>query len=165
MQHASHWKTRLTVYAGVAVLGLATTVAVAYAATGHKSPITKFTGVDEVVEGCTNSTSYTNMPNMKRSFILDGSDNSEAVVMFSGSLSLGDEGGSFDTGFIRLTVDGSEQTPGEVPAIGVNDRGAHAFNFQTASLAPGTHTARIQWRTDLGSSFCVDARSLTVLGN
>jgi hypothetical protein len=136
---------------------------VAYAATGHKSPITKFTGVDEIVEDCTNSTTYTAMSAMKRTFIVGGSDNGAAVVMFSGSLSLSDEGGPFDTGFIRLTVDGSEQTPGEVPALGVNDRGAHAFNFQTASLAPGKHIARIQWRTDLGSTFCADARSLTVL--
>ena len=160
----SRWKPRIVAYVLVVVLGLGTTVAVAYASTGHKAPITKFTGVDDVVEGCTTTTTYKPMPSMTRSFNVDGSANTQAVVMFSGSLSLSDEGGAFDTGFIRLTVDGVQQTPGEVPAVGVNGRGAYAFNFQTGSVSPGAHTARIEWRTDLASTFCVDARSLIVLG-
>ena len=47
-------------------------------------------------------------------------------------------------------------------AIGANERGAHAFNWQTAGLAAGSHTARIQWRTDLGGTLCVDARSMII---
>ena len=37
------------------------------------------------------------------------------------------------------------------------------FNWQTSALPPGTHTARIQWRTNEGSLFCAGARSLIVL--
>ncbi len=72
-------------------------------------------------------------------------------------------GGDFDTGFLRLLVDGAQQTPGEVPAVNSNDRGAHGFNWQTKPLSPGSHTAKVQWRTDLASTFCADARSLIVL--
>jgi hypothetical protein len=160
----SQWKKRFTAYAVVVVLVLGGTIAVAHAVTTTRNaPITKFVGVDEIVEQCTNSTTFTQMPNMARNFTLGGSVNDEVVAMFTGSLSLGDDGGAFDTGFIRLTIDGFQQTPGVVPAMGVNDRGAHGFNFQTSALTPGMHTARIQWRTDLGSTFCVDARSLIIL--
>jgi hypothetical protein len=81
--------------------------------------------------------------------------------MFEGSLSL--SGDPSDTGFIRLAIDGVQQTPGVVPAIGAGERGTHGFNWQSAPLSPGLHRARVQWRTDLGGTLCVDARSLIVL--
>ena len=67
------------------------------------------------------------------------------------------------TGFLRLTIDGVEQSPGEVPAIAPEDRGTHGFNWQSKPLTPGSHTVRVQWRTDLGGTLCADARSLIVL--
>ncbi|MEX0816579.1 MAG: hypothetical protein WD027_03990 [Gaiellales bacterium] len=89
--------------------------------------------------------------------------NDEVVVMFQGSVRLDDSGGAFDTGFVRLTIDGVQQFPGEIPLIPAGDSGSHGFNWQSSGLAPGVHTARIQWRTDLGGNFCVDARSLIIL--
>jgi hypothetical protein len=103
------------------------------------------------------------VPQMTRTFTLGGSVNDEAVAMFQGSFSLDASGGAFDTGFIRLTIDGVQQTPGVVPVIAPGGRGTHGFNWQTGALRPGAHTARVQWRTDLGGNFCVDARSLIVL--
>jgi hypothetical protein len=151
---------------GLVLIGLVTAVA-AQAATSRSikraAPIDQFDGVDEIVEACTTGTTFATMPQMKRSFTLGGSVNDEVVAMFTGSLSLDASGGDFDTGFIRLTIDGVEQSPGEVPAIGAGDRGSHGFNFQSAPLAPGAHTARVQWRTDLAGTFCVDARSLIIL--
>jgi hypothetical protein len=151
---------RMMVFAALAVLVLATTV-VAEAAVSRSAPISRFDGIDEIVEACTTSSSFVNMPQMTRTFSVGGSVNDEVVAMFTGSLSL--SGDPFDTGFIRLTIDGAQQSPGVVPAIGVGERGAHGFNWQSAPLSPGSHTARVQWRTDLGGSFCVDARSLIIL--
>jgi hypothetical protein len=156
-------KARIALVLVALVVLVATMVTIAGALTSSSAPITKFSAVDEVVFECTTSSTFVNMPDMRRNFIFGGSTNDQAMVTFSGSLSLDDSGGTFDTGFIRLRIDGAQQTPGEVPAIGVNERGMHAFSFQTGTLTPGMHTAQIQWRTDLGSSFCVDARSLIIL--
>ncbi len=133
----------------------------AQAATSRSGTISKFDGVDEIVFACTTTTSYATVPQMTRTFTVSGSA-SPVVVTFSGAASMSGE--PFDTGFVRLTIDNAQQTPGEVPYISVGESSsAHAFTWQTKSLSVGTHTARIQWRTDLGSSFCLDARSLIVL--
>jgi hypothetical protein len=162
------WRTtkkRVAIFVVVGIVGVVAGIAVANAATtGRTAPVAKFVGIDEIVQQCTTSTSYVTMPQMIRTFSLGGSGNDEAVVTFSGSVSLDDSGGSFDTGFIRLIIDGVQQTPGEVPFTGVNQAGARSFTFQTNPVTTGAlHSARIQWRTDLGSNFCVDARSLIVL--
>ena len=162
MKARGTFKKRLALFAGIASIGLLITV-VAQAATSRSAPISKFDGIDEIVEACTTATNYVTIPQMTRTFTVGGSVKDEVVAMFQGSLSLGSSGGSFDTGFLRLTIDGVQQGPGEVPAIGAADRGTHGFNWQSAPLAPGSHTARVQWRTDLGSTFCADARSLIVL--
>ena len=151
---------------GLVLIGLLTTVAAQAAtsrSTSRSAPIKKFDGIHEIVEACTTGTSFATVPQMTRTFTLGGSVNDEIVAMFQGSLSLDTGGGTFDTGFIRLTIDGAQQGPGEIPMIGAGDRGSHGFNWQSAPLTPGSHTARVQWRTDLGSGFCVDARSLILL--
>jgi hypothetical protein len=155
-------KKRVAVISVVGLIGLVATVA-AVAAVSRSAPISKFDGVDEIVEACTTTKTFTTIPQMTRTFTLGGSVRDEAIAMFQGSLSLDTSGGTFDTGFIRLTIDGVQQSPGVVPAIGAGERGTHGFNWQTGPLSPGSHTARVQWRTDLGGSFCADARSLIVL--
>lgn len=155
-------KKRVAVLSTLALIGLVA-AATAVAAVLRSAPISKFDGVDEIVEACTTTTTFSTIPQMTRTFTLGGSVNDEVVAMFQGSLSLDTAGGAFDTGFIRLTIDGAQQSPGVVPAIGAGDRGTHGFNWQSKALTPGSHTARVQWRTDLGSNFCVDARSLIVL--
>jgi hypothetical protein len=131
------------------------------AATNRGAPITRFDGVDEIRESCTSTTTFANVPQMAKTFNVSGGAASVAV-MFSGAFSLGNAI-QFDTGFLRLTIDGVEQTPGEVPAVPPNSRGTRSFNWQSAPLAAGSHTARVQWRTDQGNQFCVDARSLLIL--
>jgi hypothetical protein len=145
---------------GVVGAILAAGVAVG-ALTNRGAPITRFDGVDEVIESCTATTTYKTIPQMTRTFNVSGGTASVAV-MFSGAFTLGNSV-PFDTGFFRLTIDNQEQTPGEVPAVPPNSRGTRSFNWQTAPLTAGSHTARVQWRTDQGNQFCVDARSLLVL--
>jgi hypothetical protein len=134
----------------------------AQAVVSRSGVISKFDGVDEIVEACTNVTSFVTVPQMSRTFSIGGSASS-VVVTFSASASV--SGVDFDTGFVRLLIDGQQQSPGEVPFIAVGGPfgDANAFTWQTKSLRTGSHTAQVQWRTDLGSEFCVDARSLVVL--
>jgi hypothetical protein len=133
----------------------------AEAATRRSGVIKEFDGVDEIVQACKAATTFVNVPKMTTTFTISGSP-SPVVVTFSGSASL--SGQQFDTGFVRLLIDGVEQTPGEVPFVSEGELSeAHAFTWQTKSLSVGSHTASLQWRTDLGSSFCLDARSLIVL--
>jgi hypothetical protein len=141
--------------AGIAAFGQA------HAASNRAGQINSFNGVDEIVEACTTSKSFVSVPQMTRPFTVSGTASS-VVVTFSGSASL--NGQPFDTGFVRLTIDGTQQNPGVVPFIGVGETSeANAFTWQSQTLSVGSHTARVQWRTDLGSSFCVDARSLVIL--
>lgn len=140
---------------------LATAAQAIAAPVSQNAPIGNFSGVDEIVNNCTNTTVFANMPSMSRTFTLGAAD--QVAVMFQASASL--SGQPFDTGFVRLTIDNKAQGPadGLIPLIGVDERGTHGFTWQSKALTKGAHTARIQWRTDLGSSFCVDARSLIVL--
>jgi hypothetical protein len=135
---------------------------VTHAATIRTGPISQFSGKDEIVEACTTATAYTPLPAMRKTFTLGGTAPVAVVVLFHGAFSL--SGTAFDTGFVRLQIDGVTQSPGEIP---IKNEGAstatHGFQWQSAPLMPGSHIARLQWRTDLGSNFCVDARSLLIL--
>jgi hypothetical protein len=155
-------RRKMVLVLGALVLAVLVSTAIAVAAAVNRSgPVTMFDGRDEIVQACTTSTNFSTIPNMSRTFTLGGTGNASVAVMFSGSLSL--SGDPADTGFLRLTVDNVQQSPGVVPAIGSGELGAHAFNWQTGPLSPGSHTVRIQWRTDLHGSFCVDARSIIIL--
>jgi hypothetical protein len=158
-------KKKIAVIAGVALFGTITTVTIAGALSSHTAPITKFTGVDESASRCTNSKTFVNIPQVYRSFTLGGTTDDEAVAMFSASMILYPHPqGTPDLGEIRLTVDDVLQLPVDVIALGsTGEQRAVAFNWQTSAVTPGTHLARIQWRTNEGSRFCVGARSLLVL--
>ena len=158
---SSRRRKAAVVFGAFVLAVLASTAIAVAAAVNHSGPVTSFDGRDEIVQRCTTGTSFSTMPQMKRSFMLGGTGNASIAVMFSGSLSL--SGDPSDTGYVRLLVDNVQQTPGVVPAIGSGERGAHAFNWQTQRLSPGSHTVKISWRTDLHGSFCVDARSLIIL--
>ena len=145
----------------LAALMLAPLVATAVAmAVNRSGVVTKFTGRDVTGQVCTSATSFRTIPGMTRTFTQGSGSNGAGAILFSGALSLSSNS-LLTTGFLRLTIDGVQQGPGEVPAVGANERGAHAFNWQ-APLAAGSHIARIQWRTDLGGTLCADARSMII---
>jgi hypothetical protein len=123
----------------------------------------KFSGTRGVVNECSITTSFKTIPGMERTFVLGGTANEEVVVTFQASWS--GTAMQFDTAFVRLTIDGVVQPVNvSVPIFaGSEGTNTHGFTWLSKSLAPGSHTARIQWRTDLGSTFCVDDRSLVVL--
>ena len=135
----------------------------AQAAVSRSGVFSKFDGVDEIVFECTNATSFANVPQMARTFTISGSSSSAAVVTFSGSASLSGAGPRHR---LRPAADRRPAAePGRGAVRSTNDQfsDANAFTWQTKPLAVGSHKAQLQWRTDQGSSFCLDARSLVVL--
>ena len=157
MEGRKHKRKWIIVLSGLVLTALIAT-AVAVAVVNRSGKVTNFAGTDEIVEACTTTTSFQTIPGMMRQFT-QGSGGGAGVVEFSGALSLSSD--PSDTGFLRLTIDGVQQGPGVVPAIGANERGAHAFNWQVP-LTAGSHSVRIQWRTDLGGTLCADARSMII---
>jgi hypothetical protein len=146
----------------LSALMLAALVATAVAmAVNRSGVVTKFAGRDVTGQVCTSTTSFQTIPGMTRTFT-QGS-NGPGVIQFSGALSLS-ANSLLATGFLRLTIDGVVQDPDIVPAIGANERGAHAFNWQ-APLGAGSHTATIQWRTEPGGTLCADARTMIIFHN
>jgi hypothetical protein len=122
----------------------------------------KFSGTRSVINNCSITTSFTTISGMTQAFTVGGTANDEVVVTFTGSFSGTLE--QFDTTFVRLTIDNQVQpTNVSVPIFGgAPSSNTHGFTWISKALTPGSHTARIQWRTDLGSSVCLDDRSLIV---
>lgn len=154
---------RIRPWMGATVCGISALVtSQAWAVTGVAG---KFSGTRGVVNECSISTSFKTIPGMEQTFALGGTSSEEVVVTFQASWS--GTAMQFDTAFVRLTIDGVVQpTNVSVPIFGGSQSTGtytHGFTWISKSLAPGNHTARIQWRTDLGSTFCVDDRSLVVL--
>jgi hypothetical protein len=138
--------------------------------TKRSARVKKFSGVEEIVFECTTSDStagFVDMPGMTRSFRLAGSG--AVVVMFHGTASLALAPAlTTDTGYVQLQIDGVVQSPGDqIPFISTESStpliAGYSFTWQSERLSSGRHTALIRWRTDLGSEFCVDARSLIIL--
>ena len=116
--------------------------------------------MDEIAPACTTAKSFVTVPQMSRTFTVGWPGS--VLVTFTGSASL--TGQTFGTGYVRLTIDNVEQDPGKLPYVEAGEVSeAHAFTWQSKPLAPGSHTARVQWRADPHLSFCLDARSLTIL--
>ena len=108
----------------------------------------KFSGTRGVVHASSITTAFTTIPGIIR-HSSGGTANDEVVVTFQASWS--GTAMQFDTAFVRLTIDGAVQpTNVSVPIFaGSEGTNTHGFTWISSSLAPGSHTARIQWRTDL----------------
>lgn len=124
------------------------------------------TGLADAVDApnnrCTRSRDFVDMPRMSVTFSFDGDASHPVLVLFQGSFS----GNEHSNARIRLLIDDVVQPP---PGDGVDvheedasvDIATNGFNFISAPLAPGTHTATIQWLA--GRKACVANRSLIVL--
>lgn len=152
--------------ATIAFIGFSLAVSDGQAATNRQAPVSLFNGVDEVVFACTTSTTFVNIPGMSRSFNQGAGAAEEVISMLQGSFNVSPTA-AFDTAYVRLLIDNVVQGPGnQVPILSTDGSfltAAVGFNWQSPPLAAGAHTARVQWRTDLGSQLCVDTRSLIVL--
>jgi hypothetical protein len=111
-------------------------------------PIGKMDGIDATDTICTVSPSFNNMPGMSKTFTLGTTSNKPVMVMFEGEWFTGTVGSA---AFIQLAIDGVVQSgPNSVvvafvPFGAIPETETHGFNFISDALAPGTHTAAIQW--------------------
>jgi len=124
------------------------------------APVDRVEGVDSTSTTSTTSTTYVNMSGMSRSFTLAGTNNKKVVVMFQGVMEVFD---SAVFASIRLLIDGNVQSGPQPVLVDQFDFQTAGFNFITDSLAPGQHTAVIQWKSGSGAEIFAADRSLIVL--
>jgi hypothetical protein len=157
---------RVLAVACVTLLGAAP---VAYAQSKSVSKIAtgKASAVDATDSACTAANFFHDMPDMSKSFSFGGTASRHVIVLFQGEFRFLTEGTSV---LIQLLIDGVVQSgPRHVVIVSRqlgdehNPPGTHGFNFISDRLAPGTHTAQIQWRDSGAGPGCVETRSLVVL--
>lgn len=112
------------------------------------------------------SQQWVDMPAMSETFQLGGNVSRPVIVLFEGEWQGFAERAIVG---IRLTIDGAVQSGPSTVAVdhrpfGEPDEGeTHGFNFVSDPIAPGAHTARIQWISSLPTEVCVGDRSLIIL--
>jgi hypothetical protein len=125
------------------------------------SRVDKANGIDANTITCTTSASYVDMPEMIKTFTVEGPGNKKVVVMFQAEV---DNSVGTPTLLVQLNVD--DVVPSGLSfAVLSTELGTetHGMNFISDSLAPGSHEAKIRWRSSGGDEVCVDNRSLIVL--
>lgn len=107
----------------------------------------------------TTSTSYVDVPDMDLTFTVSGNTGTCVEVLFSGEVATEGEGMR-----VRAILDGvTRSIPNNVLfADQAAFFGSHAFHFAFKSVAPGTHTLKVQWRSQAGGEIYIDTRSLFV---
>ena len=149
---------------------------IAYAQTQVREGSAAVTRVDYVeahepqdqVAQCRSGDTYADMPDVTQTFQVGGGQANEAVIIIH--LQNTESAGSGQN-FIRLLIDNQVQ-PGSGSEFMIrsttlpNQYHIDSWTFVTAPLSPGTHVAKIQWRSDpseFGNFFCVNDRSMTIL--
>jgi hypothetical protein len=126
----------------------------------------KASAVDATDGACTAANFFHDMPDMSKSFSFGGTASRHVIVLFQGEFRSLTEGTAV---LIQLLIDGVVQSGPRHVAMAVRPvgdefpPGTHGFNFISDRLAPGTHTAQIQWRDTGAGPGCVEGRSLVVL--
>jgi hypothetical protein len=161
--HARPVRRRLLAILGAAAASLAVAATVAIGAvqtSASNAPTAKADGVDAVGIECTSDLGFVDMPGLTTTFTTRGSAPKPVIVLFQSEW-VGIQGEPL----MRLTIDGVQQSPGEVRAADVGSAAqTHGFNFVSSPLAPGTHTATMQFRSETAARrVCVGDRSLIVL--
>jgi hypothetical protein len=131
-------------------------------------PTAKADALDATNTICTVSRSFDHMPGTSKTFSFGGRQSRSVIVLFQGEWFSNTEGSA---AYIQLAIDGKDQSGPS--AVGVAHRPfgepqqteSHGFTFVSDPLAPGTHTATIQWAANGAGPYCVRVRSLIVLHN
>jgi hypothetical protein len=110
---------------------------------------------------CTCSPRMHEMDGMSKTFSLGGRISRPVIVMFQGEFFANDLNAA---AFVRLVIDGRAQNDGEeVVVFGYRVQETHGFNWVSEPLAPGTHTAVIEWRDTGTAPAYVAPRSMIIL--
>lgn len=161
--------TQMTRVLAIVIVTVFGTAPVAYARQSKSvsnMATARASAVDANERVCTAAPFFVDMPNMSKSFSFGGSASRHVIVLFEGEFGHLTEGTSLT---IQLMIDGVVQSgPKDIFMLFHADgdefpAGTHGFNFISDRLAPGAHTAKIQWRDTGAGPGCVFARSLVVL--
>jgi uncharacterized phage protein gp47/JayE len=114
----------------------------------------------------TTSSAFATIPGMSVTFTIPGSATSCIVAEYSGQ-AFAPSGALIN---IQAVLDGaSVAAPGEVQLAGDTDENAnsewsrsYAMQFAWPSVAPGTHTVTIQWRSFFSSSVFINKGTMVV---
>jgi hypothetical protein len=110
---------------------------------------------------CSCSPTMHEMEGMSKTFRLGGTVSRGVIVMFQGEFFEPTRGAH---ALLRLVIDGVPQNGGEEVNI-VTDvhQSTHGFQWVSEPLAPGTHTAVIEWRDGGDAPVYVAPRSMIIL--
>jgi hypothetical protein len=121
--------------------------------------INKFDAIDGGGGACAGF-SWSDVPGASKTFNLSGTATRPvlATVSLQVSTAVGGE--------VRLLVDGGQQGVGSLLRADLDGASSHneiiSYTFLTLALAPGSHTAKIQFRIPAGS-FCADHWTMAIL--
>jgi hypothetical protein len=124
----------------------------------------KFDAIDGGGGACA-PTTWGDILGASKTFNLAGTATRPALVMVSLQSELIVQGSS---GYVRLLIDGGQQGVGPLtwhvagPGGGSAD-GTVGYAFLTLALAPGSHTATIQFSGSLSNTFCIDHWTAAIL--
>jgi hypothetical protein len=111
---------------------------------------------------CSCSPTMHAMSGMSKTFRLGGRVPQRVIVMFQGEFFQPVERGAH--ALVRLVIDGVPQNSGEEVVIASHVvQATHGFQWVSESLAPGTHTAVIEWRDGGDAPVYVAPRSMIIL--
>jgi len=156
-----HVKVPPVVFLIILVFGAFGMVQLVRAATGgiSGSPGTRYDSTQSTNYVSTESYTYASIPNMSIPFTTSNQAPAIVTVSFSPNAIR-----NLNCAHImRATIDGVSMSP-EVPVV-LADIDSKSFTFVTDSLAPGSHTAIVEWKVAAGFSAlgCTEVRSLVVL--
>jgi len=129
-------------------------------------PTAKADAIDATNTICTVSPNFNDMPGTSKRFSFGGSQSRSVIALFQGEWFSNTEGSA---AFIQLAIDGKVQSGPSSVVVAHRPFGepqqteSHGFNFVSDPLAPGMHTATIQWADNGAGPYCVRVRSLIVL--
>jgi hypothetical protein len=129
-----------------------------------------FATVDAPPAISTTSAAFVDMPGMSVTFKILGTVNVCVKVEFSAYTFAANAPVANQLMMVRALMDGATVgSPAEVQFSGDDDEDAdgdwarsHAFNFVLPTVAPGTHTIKIQWRSFFGGTVFAHSRSMFV---
>jgi hypothetical protein len=125
----------------------------------------KFDAVDGGGSGCAPAANWGDIPGATQTFKLGGTANRPVLVTVSLQAVLIAQGSS---GYVRLLIDDGQQGVGPLTWHVAGPGGGSAndtlgYTFLTLALAPGSHTAKVQFNGSLSNSFCLDHWTMAIL--
>ena len=110
----------------------------------------------------TNSASFTNLPGLSTTITIPAGKKGDVMVFFCGTI----DASTNNYAYVRAKVGSSVARPDEVVAWEFNSTQQNScVNFFKTGVDAGTHTVKMQWKSDNGTIIGAWARSMIVIVN